>query len=415
MKGGRDTTGARIRERRLGLAVRQAHLASDVGISPSYLNLIEHDRRPIGGALLGRIARALGTDRATLAGEIDEALLDRMREAGAAQGMDAAALEAAAEVARRHPAWAALIAAQADAMDAQEKTIEALADRLAHDPALAEAMHELLSTVSVVRSTASILATTPELDANWLGRFHANLDADSRRLASGAEAVVGHLDRVAERDATRLTPVESVAAFLDAHGHAFREIEERGAAAVESLIAGLSSAAARDLAAAVLRADAADAARLPLATLAEGDGPDTLLRETGDPALVLRRLGTTDPARGLAICDAAGALIRRKAPAGFPLPVLGAGCPLWPLYEALGRPGQALHRLVEMPDGGAWSAHAVAEPLAQPGFDGRTTLRSTMLLTRAAGGDGAVPVGPGCRVCPRLDCAARREPSMLQW
>jgi predicted transcriptional regulator len=106
-------------------------------------------------------------------------------------------------------------------------------------------------------------------------------------------------------------------------------------------------------------------------------------------------------------------VIRRKAVAGFALPVLGAGCPLWPLYEALAQPGRALVRRLEMPDGGCWTAHAVAEPLPQARFDQAPTLRATMLVTRAAGGEGARLVGPGCRVCPRIACAARREPSML--
>ena len=55
-------TGARIRERRRLAGLKQADLAKIVGISPSYLNLIEHDRRRIGGKLLNDLARALGMD-----------------------------------------------------------------------------------------------------------------------------------------------------------------------------------------------------------------------------------------------------------------------------------------------------------------------------------------------------------------
>ena len=38
-------TGTRIREKRTVQNIRQADLAREVGISPSYLNLIEHNRR----------------------------------------------------------------------------------------------------------------------------------------------------------------------------------------------------------------------------------------------------------------------------------------------------------------------------------------------------------------------------------
>ncbi|MGB5871554.1 MAG: helix-turn-helix transcriptional regulator, partial [Albidovulum sp.] len=41
-------TGTRIRDRRLLLGQKQADLARKVGISPAYLNLIEHNRRRVG-------------------------------------------------------------------------------------------------------------------------------------------------------------------------------------------------------------------------------------------------------------------------------------------------------------------------------------------------------------------------------
>ncbi|MGB8622908.1 MAG: helix-turn-helix transcriptional regulator, partial [Paracoccaceae bacterium] len=58
--------GTRIRERRLVLGRRQADLAREVGISPAYLNLIEHNRRRIGGKLLVDLARKLDVDASAL-------------------------------------------------------------------------------------------------------------------------------------------------------------------------------------------------------------------------------------------------------------------------------------------------------------------------------------------------------------
>ncbi len=40
-------TGSRLRERRTALGLRQSDLAERAGISPSYLNLIEHNRRNV--------------------------------------------------------------------------------------------------------------------------------------------------------------------------------------------------------------------------------------------------------------------------------------------------------------------------------------------------------------------------------
>ena len=55
-------TGSRIRERRIDLGLRQGDLALKVGISPAYLNLIEHNKRRIGGKLLVSLATTLAVE-----------------------------------------------------------------------------------------------------------------------------------------------------------------------------------------------------------------------------------------------------------------------------------------------------------------------------------------------------------------
>ena len=62
----RQLTGSRIRERRVDLGIRQTDLANAVGISASYLNLIEHNRRRIAGKLLNDLARAMQVDPSAL-------------------------------------------------------------------------------------------------------------------------------------------------------------------------------------------------------------------------------------------------------------------------------------------------------------------------------------------------------------
>ena len=57
-------TGTRIRDRRVMAGTKQSALAREIGISASYLNLIEHNRRRIGGKLLLDIAGALGVEPA---------------------------------------------------------------------------------------------------------------------------------------------------------------------------------------------------------------------------------------------------------------------------------------------------------------------------------------------------------------
>ena len=80
----RDTlTGSRIRERRVMQGMRQAELAKEVGISASYLNLIEHNRRRIGGKLLVNIAQVLNVETSLLSKGAEAALIASLREAAA--------------------------------------------------------------------------------------------------------------------------------------------------------------------------------------------------------------------------------------------------------------------------------------------------------------------------------------------
>ncbi|WP_299838753.1 short-chain fatty acyl-CoA regulator family protein [uncultured Jannaschia sp.] len=410
-------TGHRIRERRLALGLKQREIAATAGISPSYLNLIEHNRRAIGGALLSRLAAALRTDRAALAEEGDAELVDALQTLAGLRGTEARALDQAGDLARRHPGWARLLLSEAEANAAQSRRIDALTDRLTHDPTLAEAVHELMSSVAAVRSMASILAQTPEIDPNWLARFHVNLDEDSRRLAERADMVRGLFDARPALAETDLLPAETVARFLDAHGHRFDRLEDAGADAIPDLVAGIADPVAREMAAEVLAGDAADAARLPQSVVMAAKTPADLFEAAkGDVALVLRRMGTRDPTRGLLVCDAAGAVLRRKPVAGFPPSPVGAGCPLWPVYAALSAPGHLIDRTVEMPDGAAWQAQAIATLAPPVRFGQPSIVRATMLLTPVADASAsgrAIPVGPGCRVCPRVDCPARREPGVL--
>jgi XRE family transcriptional regulator, fatty acid utilization regulator len=79
-------TGSRIRDRRVAAGMKQADLARAAGISPSYLNLIEHNRRAVGGKLLADLARTLGCELSALTEGAEAALLGALREAAAAPG-----------------------------------------------------------------------------------------------------------------------------------------------------------------------------------------------------------------------------------------------------------------------------------------------------------------------------------------
>lgn len=426
-------SGTRLRERRLAAGLRQAEVAVAAGISPSYLNLIEHGRRKITAPVLTRLAEALGLDRSALAGSREAALADGLR-AAVARGEATVELAQVEDFANRFPGWAGFLVHLDTRAEGLERAVEALNDRMSHDPHLSQALHEVLSSLSSVRATAAILAETGDIPADWAARFHRNLHQDSERLAAGAEALVAYLDAgSAMVEQGIAAPQEEVEDWLKSRGWAFADAELAGGAREE--VAGLASSAARSLGLDFLARAEADARALPEAAFAAAEarlGPDPIALAEAfgvDPLVVMRRLAArADLGAGLVICDGSGALTFRKPVAGFPLPRFGSACPLWPLYAALGRPLQPVEAQVAVAGQNgrvyrtiAWSA--VRHPLGLRGPDLR---EAAMLILPVAPGSprGSEPrsgpesgpgltVGSSCRVCPESDCPARREPSIL--
>jgi transcriptional regulator with XRE-family HTH domain len=420
--------GARIRARRADVGVTQAALAAEVGISAPYLNLIEHERRRIGGRLLVALARALGVEPVALTEGAGAGLV---ADLGAAAGLAAGSeveLPRAAEFAARYPGWAGLVVGQHRRLRRLEETIETLSDRLTHDPRLAASLHEVLSTVTAIRSTAAILNETRDLDRDWLDRFHRNIDEDGRRLAISARALVAYLDgegdgggpgaSIGAGAGAGQTPQEEFEVWLATADAGGGGRARNGATLPET-------AEARALAEAWLAQSAADAAAIPLAalapTLAGGLDPVALAVRLGVPVPALFRRLAALPGRpggyGLLTCDAAGAFVFRRPCEGFLMPRLGAACPLWPLFEALSRVMQPVSGLIEqsarMPR--RFRVWAVAAPRTggAGGFVAHMLMRPALPDETGPDAGPVTAVGTTCRVCPRQDCPARREASVL--
>lgn len=421
-------TGGRVRERRLALGQRQADVARAAGISASYLNLIEHNRRRINSDVLERLADVLGTDSAALAQGAEGVLAMDLRDAAAGAVGPRPEVERIEDLIGRFPGWAELLAAQHRRLGRLERSVSALSDRMAHDPHLSASLHELLSVVSAVRSTAAILVETEEIDPAWRARFHVNLDADAERLATGAEALVAYLDESAEDEEPGIAaPQEELEAWLAGRSWTLAALEPGSAPEARSALlaeAGeLASGAARLLARDWLTQATADAVAIPMVDLSEAVarvGLDPVLlahRFDADVMAVFRRLALMPGVRlGVVICDASGTLIFRKPLDGFPLPRFGAACPLWPLYTALGRPMSPVQAMVEMAGRTPQRFRALAfcRPRLTGGFAGPPLAESAMLILPVDAVTGeTLTVGTNCRICPRPACPARREPSLL--
>ena len=424
--------GTRIRERRIVSGIRQSDLARRAGISPSYLNLIEHNRRRIGGKTLLKLAEALEVEPATLSEGAEQALIATLREAVLTQDEQAVELDRVEEFAGRFPGWARLMADTVRRSEMLEQSVQSLTDRLAHDPHLAAALHEVISMVTAVRSTASILADTRELEPEWRARFNRNINEDSHRLAEGAEELMRYLEGAPDRDAEIRSPLDELHVFLDAHGYVFPSLEAgEDENAIEALLSGDGapvSEAGRKMARYALRQYARDAQRLPLPMMREAIGrhglyPDRLLPGLDtDPACLLRRLAVLPQDEvgpvGLVICDGSGTLIFRKPVPGFAIPQAAGACALWPLYQVLGQPHMPIRTRLQQSGRGVGDvlSFAVADQVAPAGFDTPPRWHGMMLLVPVSAEPSETPprtVGVTCRICTEDRCPARREPSII--
>ncbi|HTQ76598.1 MAG TPA: helix-turn-helix domain-containing protein, partial [Burkholderiales bacterium] len=223
--------GPKIRDRRRVLGMTQAGLSAALGISPSYLNLIEAGKRNIGGALLKRIAGALGLSVDELDGAAERRLLGDLGELAAEPLLGALGLDAAtaADLAGRHSGWARALVALHRAWLERGQAVSALSDRLGQDPVLAETVHDLLTRISAIRSSSEILETVDDLPPAQHRRFVSIIGGESRRLAEVAQALAAFFTR-APAGARAATPAGEVDDFLLEHNNCFPALEEAAAA-----------------------------------------------------------------------------------------------------------------------------------------------------------------------------------------
>ena len=453
--------GTRIRERRRALGLTQAELARRLGISASYMNLIERNRRGIAGALLRRVANALALRLDELDGTAERRLIESLDEIAHTPELEALGVEAenAGELIARYPGWARALAALAHSEREATAAARALADRLTHDPFLGETVHRMLTRIASIRSAAEILADFPDLDPDRRERFHRIIHEESRALSDVGEALAAYFDKVDAPDRT-LTPLDEVEALFDARANRFEEIEYAAdglGTRMEGLTSSARAAHARELTASELgpvidgilgrqsevetapgreRArkaltDYATAALLaPMKSLAPraaelGYDIEALAdafalevetvcqRLTGLPA------GEGVPRFGYFRANAAGTIIERRGLPGLVAPRYASACPLWVLYCAQQSPEAVIRQRVVFPSGARFVFVARARNTGLSGFGRPRHYLTDMLATSEADArltvyatDATVPVeevGPACRICPRRACVHRVE------
>ena len=225
----RAPIGIRISSRRRALGVSQAALARHAGISPSYLNLIERNKRDVGGALLLRIAQALQIDIGELTGESEQKLVQDLEEVFSDPVLEAVGLDSsdARDLVAQHPLAAQAIARLHRAYAAAMASADAYSNRLRADPLFSQLLHQILSGITAVRSGAEILEDVPDLDDDERRRFLASITRESRGLSAVAQTLIGQFDRSSETRRS-ISPIRELDDLVISENNHFPALEIAG-------------------------------------------------------------------------------------------------------------------------------------------------------------------------------------------
>ena len=440
----RPLIGRTVRRLRMERGMTQQALAARLGISASYLNLIEHDQRAVTASLLIKLGETLSVDLAALSGSrerqaeagLREVLSDPLLGLEEVPEQEVATLAASAPNAARavlalYRAWRV---AKEDASGIAlpigrrillptEEARDFFHDRANHFPAL-ESVTE--------RIGAELRATPAEMNhaiAERLRRTHGVTVAVSR-----LEGALRRYDPALRRlDLSESLPRESRGFQM-----AFQLMLLEAREAVEEVVGPAEPSTPE--AAALIRIGllnyAAAALLMPYAPFLAAAGE---LRHEVE-ALAARfgvsfeqaahRLSTLqrDGARGVPFfflrVDPAGNVDKRFSAAGFPFARFGGSCPKWIVHRAFAYPGETQVQAAQLPDGATFLtfARAIAAPTTRWGEPAPVhvvamgcDIARAEEIAYADGldiGRAAVGIGLSCRLCDRADCRSRAFPPL---
>ncbi|WP_437334774.1 MULTISPECIES: helix-turn-helix domain-containing protein [unclassified Sorangium] len=448
--------GAKVRALRRREHMTQVDLAERLGVSASYLNLIENNRRPLTAPLLIRLAQIFQLDLQNFASEEDVRLTADLHEVFGdpifeSHGLTNADLR---ELVASSPNVARAVLTLYRTYATTRESLDTLGERLAGDGFVA-VDNSRLPSEEVSDLIQRRMNHFPELEegAEALWR-EAELDADDvyRGLVRYLHATRGievRIVRVAdERQAMRRYDPErrvlSISEVLPPRSRRFQLAHQLGlltqSAAIDRILRdeNLTTPESRALArvalanyfaAAILMPyqpflEAARAERYDIELLAHRFG--TSFEQVCHRLTTLRRPGAEGVPMHMVRIDIAGNISKRFSGSGIRFARFSGACPRWNVHAALMTPGMIRIQLSQMPDGAVYFCIARTVRSDRGGYHVPHTVQSIGMgcdvryareLVYADGIDldnigAAVPVGVTCRTCERLDCAQRALPAL---
>jgi len=440
----RPLIGRTVRRLRLERGLAQQALAARLGISASYLNLIEHDQRAVTASLLIKLTETLQIDVATLSGSHERALETGLREvlSDPLLGLDEVpelevqqlsatapnasramlALYRAWRVAREDSSGIALPTGRRILLPTEEAR-DFFHERANHFPALEAAAEAIGAELGVAPAEMNHAV------AERLRRKHGLVVA---------VAPLAHALRRYDPEHRRLDLSESLPRESRGFHLAFQLALLEAGDAVAAATAGFepSSTEAAQLIRIGLLNYFAGALLMPylpyLAAARElrHDAEALAARFGVSFEQACHRLSTLqrDGARGVPFfflrVDPAGNVDKRFSAAGFPFARFGGSCPKWIVHHAFATPGQVRVQLAQLPDGAAflcfartvlgaparWGEPAPVHVVAMGCDIGRA---GEMIYANGLDLETAmVGIGLSCRLCDRTDCRSRAFPPL---
>jgi predicted transcriptional regulator/plasmid maintenance system antidote protein VapI len=443
----RALIGGSIRRLRLERSLTQSVLAARLGISPSYLNLIEHDGRPITASLLIKLSRLFDVGIEALSGDQEAHAALALREAltDPEIGADAVSDTAIAAIAAHPDATRAILAlsrALAGARDDAEgiKLPSGRRLRLPWEEARA-VFRERANFFPALESAAETLRASLATDTPVPPSEMNHTIAEALRRRHGLVVRVVPLDGML-RQYDPAGRVLSLSDLLRRESRGFQMAFQlmlfEARATVEQVLEQIapSTPEAAGLIRIGLLNYAAAALLMPYqnfladAKTLRHDVDLLAARYAVSYEQAAHRLSSLQSPgnRGIAFffvrSDAAGNMTKIFSNAGFPFAQRSTSCPLWVANTAFSTPDQIVTQIALLPGGARFLCFSRVVSGVSTGW-GEPTPRSVITLGCEIGHAGEVVyadgidveqagtrVGVGCRLCDWTDCRSRAYPPL---
>jgi predicted transcriptional regulator/transcriptional regulator with XRE-family HTH domain len=449
--------GAKVRAMRRREQFTQTQLAEKLGVSASYLNLIEHNQRPLPAHLLVKLAQVFHVDLQAFADDSHARLADSLQEVFAdpvleEHGVTTNDVRELAE----SPAAARAVIALFHAYKNNVQSMRDLASQLydgrafhgvdpAHLPSeeSSDVIQENLNYFPELEAAAEETVRLARLDRSDLYRTLSGYLAAKHGVEVALTPV--SRDRGFIRRFDPVTRTLHLSEVLAPWSRQFQVAHQLGlleaAGAIDAIVArsekNLTTAESVKLCRVALANYFAAALLMPyddFYRMAEEVRYDIELLQHHYTAsweqvchrlTTLRRPGATGVSFHFVRVDIAGNISKRFSGTGIRFARFSGSCPRWDAHAAFLTPGRIRTQFSKMPDGTAYFCiartirktygYASGDALMAVGIG--CPVKDARKLVYADGYDlanleAAVPIGTTCRLCERVDCEQRAFPPL---